>query len=351
MQARLKNILVGPEATILQALEAINNGARQIALVVDEGQRLIGLVTDGDIRRGLLRGIGLDQPVSLVMTTQPTTVLGSGGWTGALELMRRLSIHQVPVVDVDGRVIGLECLDEEVKTPQQDTWVVLMVGGLGTRLRPLTETVPKPMLPIGGKPLLETILRTLIGQGYRRFFFSVNYKSEVFQDYFGDGTRFGARIEYLVENKRLGTAGALGLLPERPDGPVIVMNGDLLTTLNFQQLLNFHCENMAMVTMCTREYKHQVPYGVVKIEGANLLGIVEKPEHSYFINAGIYVINPEILDIIPRDQFFDMPQLFDKVLGNDQKIVVYPIREYWLDIGQLEDLKRAQSEFEQVFGE
>lgn len=351
MQARLKNILVGPDATILQALEAINNGARQIALVVDEEQRLVGSVTDGDIRRGLLRGIGLDQPVSLVMTTQPATVLGSGGWSGALELMRRLSIHQVPVVDVDGRVIGLECLDEVVKTPQQDTWVVLMVGGLGTRLRPLTETVPKPMLPIGGKPLLETILRTLIGQGYRRFFFSVNYKSEVFQDYFGDGTRFGARIEYLVENKRLGTAGALGLLPERPDGPVIVMNGDLLTALNFQQLLAFHCENQAMATMCTREYKHQVPYGVVQIDGADLRGIVEKPVHSYFINAGIYVINPEVLDIIPRDQFFDMPQLFDKVLGNDQKIVVYPIREYWLDIGQLEDLKRAQSEFEQVFGE
>lgn len=351
MQTRLKNIFVSPDATILEAIQAINNGARQIALVVDEHQRLLGSVTDGDVRRGLLRGVGLDQPVSLVMQTQPATVLGRGGWAGAVELMRRLSIHQVPVVDEGGRVIGLECLDEVVKPAEQDTWVVLMVGGLGTRLRPLTESVPKPMLPIGGRPLLESILRALISQGYRRFFLSVNYMSEVFQDYFGDGSRLGAQIEYLVEDSRLGTAGALALLPGRPSGPLIVMNGDLLTAVNFQQLLTFHCENQAVATMCTREYLHQVPYGVVQSEGANLLKIEEKPEYRYFINAGIYVINPEVLDLIPPGEFFDMPQLFDRVLAEGDKAVVYPIREYWLDIGRLEDLKRAQSEFEQVFGE
>lgn len=350
MMKDLVDILISPSTTILDAIQAIEKGALQIALVVDEDRRLLGTVTDGDIRRGLLRGVGLDQPVAQVMNAKPHSVPATAGRDGALALMRQLLIHQVPVVDAQGRITGLEWLDQLVQPPTADTWVVLMLGGLGTRLRPLTEDVPKPMLPVGGRPLVETIIRNFVDQGYRRFFFSVNYKAEMFRDYFGDGARFNAEIDYLVEDKRLGTAGALSLLPERPKGPVIVMNGDLLTSINFEHLLTFHHEHKALATLSVREYSFQVPYGVVTTEGAHLTAIVEKPVQNFFVNAGIYVISPEALDLIPADQFFDMPQLFDKILAAKGGASVFPIREYWLDIGRFDDLERARTEFDRVFG-
>lgn len=350
MKTQLQDILVSPDATILQAIQAIDRGALQAVLVVDANRRLLGTVTDGDIRRGILRGVGVDQPVREIMNTQPVSLRDGDDRAAALGLMKRLSIHHLPVVDAQGRVIGIEWFDELVAGPHEETWVALMVGGLGTRLRPLTRNLPKPMIPVGGRPLLETIIVSLATQGYYRFFLCINYMADVIRDYFGDGTKLGVEITYLEEKERMGTAGALSLLPDRPTEPMLVMNGDLLTTVNFNSLIAFHKEHNAAATMCVREYSMQVPYGVVRTDGSRLLGVTEKPVEKYFVNAGIYVLDPPALDLIPKGQFFDMPDLFSRILDQGGVASVFPIREYWRDIGRIDDLERARSEYLEVFG-
>ncbi len=350
MKRDIKDVLVSPESSVLDAVRTIDRGGIQIALVVDGNGRLLGTVTDGDVRRGVLRGVKFGEPVSTVMNAGAVSVPASGGPGAAFGLMRAHAIHQIPVVDDAGRVVGLEWIDELFQPPGDDTWVVLMAGGLGERLRPLTKAVPKPMIPIGGRPLLETIVRNFQAQGYRRFFLSVNYMSAMIRDHFGDGSQFGVRIEYVEEPSRMGTAGALGLLPERPSGPILVMNGDLLTSVNCHSLMRFHHDHDAKATMCAREYTSQVPYGVLEIDGHRLVGIVEKPVKSFFVNAGIYIIAPEVLALIPKDSPFDMPQLFEAVIAQGGEAVVFPIREYWLDIGRLDDLEQARLEYGQAFG-
>lgn len=345
-----RQTLVAPDLSILDVIKAIEVGSRQIALVVDAGDRLLGTVTDGDIRRGILRGVGIDQPAARIMNGQPLTAGPQTNREVILRLMREREIHQIPIVNDQGCVVGLETLDDLMHPDTQDVGVVLMAGGLGTRLRPLTDNVPKPLLPVGGRPLLETIIDNFATQGFRRIFLSVNYKAEMFEAHFGDGSRFGVQIEYIHEPERMGTAGALTLLPERPVGPLIVMNGDLLTTVNFRQFLDFHRAHRARATMGVREYSFQVPYGVVETDHARLLSISEKPVQQFFVSAGMYVLEPEAVDLIPRDTFFDMPMLFEALLAQGAEASVFPIREYWLDIGRLDDLERAQSEFGKVFG-
>jgi len=342
--------LVGPAMQILEAIKAIEAGSRQIALVVDDAQHLMGTVTDGDIRRGILRGIGLDQPVTAVMNSRPLTANLDQGRDAVLRLMRDREIHQIPLLDSGGRLVGLETLDELIRRDQVDVWVVLMAGGLGARLRPLTEKTPKPLLPVGGRPLLETIIENFANQGFHRIFLSVNYKAEMFERHFGDGSRFGVSIEYIHEPDRRGTAGALTLLPSRPENPLIVMNADLLTTLDFRQFLEFHRSQRSRATMGVREYSYQVPYGVVETDQARLLSISEKPVQQFFVSAGMYVLEPDVMDLIPRDTFYDMPMLFETLLARGSEASVFPVREYWLDIGRLDDLERAQSEFGKIFG-
>jgi NDP-sugar pyrophosphorylase family protein len=225
-----------------------------------------------------------------------------------------------------------------------------MAGGLGTRLRPLTENTPKPLLPVGGRPLLETIVENFANQGFQKIFLSVNYKAEMFEQHFGDGSRFGVQIEYIHESDRMGTAGALTMLPSRPENPLIVMNADLLTTLDFRQFLEFHRAHRAKATMGVREYAFQVPYGVVEADGERLVSISEKPVHQFFVSAGMYILEPEVLDRIPAGCFFDMPTLFQSMLDEKVDAAVFPVREYWLDIGRLDDLERAQVEFGKFFG-
>ncbi len=342
--------LVGPGMPILEAIKAIEAGSRQIALVVDDARHLLGTVTDGDIRRGILRGIGLDQPVSAVMNSHPLTANLNQERDAILRLMRDREIHQIPLLDSGGRLVGLETLDELIHRDQVDVWVVLMAGGLGTRLRPLTENTPKPLLSVGGRPLLETIIESFANQGFQRIFLSVNYKAEMFEQHFGDGSRYGVSIEYINEPDRRGTAGALTLLPTRPENPLIVMNADLLTTLDFRQFLEFHRSQRAKATMGVREYSFQVPYGVVRADQARLLSITEKPVQQFFVSAGMYVLEPDALNVIPNDTFYDMPMLFEALLAQGAEASVFPVREYWLDIGRLDDLERAQSEFGKVFG-
>jgi dTDP-glucose pyrophosphorylase len=343
--------LLAEGGTVADAVRVIEANAAHICLVVDVHGRLKGTVTDGDVRRALLRSLPLAAPVAEVMNKSPLTGRPDEDRRAHLEAMRRILVRQLPVVDSAGRVVGLVTSDEITQAGPRPNWVVLMAGGLGLRLRPLTEETPKPMLRIGTKPLLETTIENFVQQDFRRFYISVNYRADKVKAHFGDGARFGCEIRYLEEETELGTAGALGLIDERPIEPVIVMNGDVLTKVNFGQLLDFHHEHGAAATMCVREYDFQVPYGVVRIEGARIDGLVEKPVHSFFVNAGIYVVDPKLLDSVPRDgQRFHMTELFERVIAGKQKTAAFPIREYWIDIGQLDDFTRANGDWSEMGG-
>ncbi|TAM45939.1 MAG: CBS domain-containing protein [Gammaproteobacteria bacterium] len=347
---RWQKARIAPDRSIRDVIRTIDEGAIRIALVVDGDNRLLGTVTDGDIRRGILRGISLEEAVTRVMNPRPITARADEGRDVILERMKQTRLHQIPVVDGQGRLVTVEILDELLQSRHRDNWVVLMAGGLGSRLRPLTDECPKPLLKVGSKPLLEIILENFLEYGFRRFYISVNYRAEMVKEHFGDGSRWGSEIRYVHEDQRLGTAGALSLLPERPALPLIVMNGDLLTKVNFQHLLDFHAEHRARATMCVREYDFQVPYGVVRIDHHRILGIDEKPVQRFFVNAGIYVLEPDALELIPPATYFDMPELFTNLIGRKQETAVFPIREYWLDIGHMEDFARANGDFPEVFG-
>lgn len=345
-----RDILVTADTPILNTLKIIDDGARQIALVVDENGRLLGTVTDGDVRRGLLRGKQLTDPISSIMNTYPTVAHTYDSKDHILSLMKVKQLRQIPIIDEDGKVIYVETLNDLLSPQKKENQVILMAGGLGTRLSPLTYDCPKPLLKVGDKPILETILLNFIEQGFYRFTISVNYKAEMIENYFGDGSKWGVDITYLYEKKKLGTAGALGLLETKPDKPFIVMNGDLLTKVNFGNLLDFHTMHQSMATMCVRDYEYQVPYGVVKLEKQKLVAIEEKPTQSYFVSAGIYVFDPSVIDIIPFNQPLDMPVLFNELIRTNKNAIAFPVREYWLDIGRLADFERANMEFAEVFG-
>lgn len=347
--AKLDDYLIAPGATVAQALETINRSEGKIALVVDADRRLLGVVTDGDFRRGLLRGVGLDQTVDKVMNPKPVVARQGEDRQRLLALMRREQYRQIPLVDQSGRLVGLETLLELLQIEERDNWVVILAGGRGVRLKPLTHAVPKPMLEIGSKPILEIMLDNLVEQGFRRFFFAVNYMAESIRAHFGDGSRFHVRIDYLAEDEPLGTAGALTLLPDRPTRPVVVMNGDILTKTDFRALLDFHGRNRAMATMCVREFLFQVPFGVVTVDQHRIVDIREKPEERFLVNAGIYALEPAAIDLIPKGRAYDMPRLFDALLAQRQEAIVFPLREYWLDIGRLDDFIRANDEYAREF--
>jgi dTDP-glucose pyrophosphorylase len=331
------------------AVQALDASELQIVLVVDAERHLAGTVTDGDVRRGILKGVSLDETVQRIMNPAPTTVSTNDSRESVLALMQRKQLRHIPVIDQSGRVVGLETLDGLVQSQAKPNRVVLMAGGLGSRLQPLTDDCPKPMLRVGTKPLLETILESFIDFGFRRFSIAVNYLADVVQAHFGDGSRWGVDIDYLRETRQLGTAGALSLLPEIPTEPLLVMNGDVLTKVNFGQLLDFHNGHRASATMCVREYDFQIPYGVVRIDRHRIAGIEEKPVQRFFVNAGIYVLEPNVLRLLPTNERFDMPTLFGKLIEHGHETSVFPIREYWLDIGQMADYDRANGEFTQLF--
>jgi dTDP-glucose pyrophosphorylase len=345
-----KKILTSPNESIFTALQRLDVSAMQLLLIVDDARRLLGTVTDGDIRRGILRGVSMDTHVREVMNTHPTVSHATENRERIFDLMRTRKFRHIPIVDWNGCVVRVETLDSFLTMEDQENPVILMAGGLGTRLSPLTDECPKPLLHIGGRPLLETIVINLAKHGFRNINISVNYRADMIEDHFGDGSQWGVNIRYIHETKRMGTAGSLTLLSEKPKKPVIIMNGDLLTKINFKQLVDFHTEHEAKATMCVREYEYQIPYGVVHADNELITSIVEKPIQRYFVNAGIYVINPEVLESIPRDTFYDMPTLYEHLIEDKQRSVIFPIREYWLDIGRMDDYTRANLEFLEVFG-
>lgn len=348
---QISEIKITPHASIREALRIIDNGAMKIAIVTDEEGRLIGTLTDGDIRRGLLKGMELDDPIRDIYNHQPLSVKASDPKEKIIELAVARRIYQIPVVDDDGRVVRLAEIDELIRQEKHPNTVVLMAGGLGERLRPLTETTPKPMLPIGGKPILETVISRFSKQGFSRFVIALNYKGDIIRNYFGNGRPMGVDISYLEENRRMGTAGALGLLESAPNESFFVMNADILTLVNFENLLDFHNRNGSDATMCIREYGMEVPYGVVRLNKDNIVSIEEKPIQQFYVNAGIYVLTPDTLNLIPRGHPMDMTGLFEIAVQKGMTTLSFPIREFWMDIGKPEDYERANLDYNKLFNE
>jgi len=344
--AKLKlweQILVLPQMPLAEAIALMDQQGRRSLVVVDEQRFLLGTVSDGDVRRSLLKGISLASPVADIMQKEPRVAQADWSKTRLLACMERFQLLLLPVVSDDGHLISIEFLYDLLQKPKLENAVCLMAGGFGTRLRPLTESCPKPMLKLGDKPILELIMLRFIQAGFHRFFISTHYMPEQIMAHFGDGSKWGVSIDYLHESQPLGTAGALGLLPQQELAePVFVMNGDLLTDIDFLQLLSFHEEQGGEATVCVRKFDYQVPYGVVSTDGHRITAIIEKPVHHYFVNAGIYLLEPEFIrQVKPGDQI-DMPTLLSARLQDGNQVNHFQVEQDWIDIGRLDDFKKAQ---------
>lgn len=343
-------ILLKPSDTLETTIQVLHAGGLRIALVVDENRKLLGTVTDGDIRRALIKHSAMDCRVERVMNSTPLTASTSENRDLVMEKMRAKDLLSIPLVDNQGVLVGLETLQHLIEKKKYDNPVFLMAGGFGTRLHPLTKERPKPLLHVGDRPILETILTQFIDSGFHNFFISTHYKSEMIRDHFGDGSGWNVQIEYIHEENPLGTAGSLGLLPKDiSELPVVMMNGDLLTKVDFENLLNFHSEQSGLATMCVREYDFQVPYGVVEIDNHTVSSIVEKPVQKFFVNAGIYVLEQELLSQVDGSTYLDMPNLLETQIEDGNKISVFPIHEYWLDIGQIEEYENSHKAYKSEF--
>lgn len=348
---KISEILISPKDTLRKAMEVIDKSSIQICFVVDNDGKLVGALTDGDIRRALLKSAQLDYSVETYMNHSPKFIVEGITRSEIIEKMRSWNVRHLPVIDKKGKVLRIETSDRLMGLERRTNKVVLMVGGFGKRLSPLTDTIPKPLLKVGGQPILETIVKRFRDLGFSDFVFVVNYKAEMIHSHFGSGESLGVSIEYIHEDSPLGTCGGLSLLHQRPEQPFFVMNGDILTQANFSAMLDEHLALGSMATMAVREYYVEVPYGVVKVDGSRILSIEEKPREFSYVNAGIYVLSPEAWDIIPKGQFYDMPSLFGKLKKENHEVHCYKLKDYWIDIGRLEDFHRAQSEFEGYFRE
>jgi len=327
---------------------AINNleiGMNKIAMIIDDEGKLIGTVTDGDIRRAILANLPMDSEIKEFMNDKPTTISSKIDKKSMLKLMRDKDILQLPIVNENQKVVGLETLHHLLESKKLDNPIFLMAGGFGKRLAPLTNESPKPLLKIGSKPILERIIEQFREAGFHNFYISTHFMAEKIKEYFHDGTDWNVSIKYIHEEKPLGTAGSLGLLPkEEIDLPIIMMNGDLLSEVNLIELLRYHNEKKGMVTMCVSEYEFQIPYGVVLKDEHKFIKIDEKPEQKIFINAGIYVVDPSIIHDLVRDSYLDMPSLLNQITEKNLPVNVFPIHEYWLDVGQLGDFNKAKED-------
>ena len=342
-------ILLTRDQSIKQAMEVLNQTRLHICFVVDGNGKLVGSVTDGDIRRSLLKGETLDSKVSSCMNLSPKMIHDGLSLDEIIQHMNNWGVRQLPVVNSEGVIIRVETVEGIMSSLQKPNRIVLMAGGFGKRLSPLTDNIPKPLLKVDGVPILEHILRRFKELGFYKFTFSVNYKAEMIIDYFNDGSKFGVEIDYLREDKPLGTCGALSLLKNKPTESFFVMNGDLLTRANFSNILEFHKTNNSVATMCVREHSFEVPYGVVKSVDNKIISIEEKPKEVTLINAGIYVLSPEVLQFVAPDEYLDMTTLFMNLQKQNLAVHSHTLREYWLDIGRMEDFRRAQSDFEKYY--
>lgn len=336
-----RKALLFSNASLQEAISNLNESTLQIVLVVDVNGVLVGTLTDGDIRRGLLRGLNLTSSIDSIIYLEPLIVPPELGRDSVLQLMQANKIYQLPVVDENRRVIGLHLLDELIVPGQRPNIMVIMAGGKGTRLMPYTEDCPKPLLPVNGKPMLEHIIDRARVEGFQHFIIAIHYLGHMIEGYFGDGSRWNIQIEYLREDAPLGTAGALGLMNPRPELPFLVTNGDVLTDIRYGELLDFHSRHNASATMAVRMHEWQHPFGVVHTKGVDIIGFEEKPISRSHINAGVYVLEPSSLNLLAIAGHCDMPTLFSLLQEKSARTIVYPMHEPWLDVGRPDDLSRA----------
>ena len=336
------------DSSIKDAIEVLEKEELKVVLIIDQGNILRGIVYDGDIRRALLKGFELSDRVDKAMRVNFLRVTQESSNENIANMLKDNPIYHVPVLNRENKFIGLHVSNDGdlKKSFNLHNSVLLMAGGRGKRLMPLTKNCPKPLIKVNGKPLLEIILEQCIDAGLRKFYISVHYLSQKIIDYFGDGDKWGVDIKYLHEDKPLGTAGALSLLPRDINHPILVINGDILTKINLKQFINFHQNNNAEIALSGSEFYYESPYGVIEVDGINFKSITEKPSFKHFINAGIYLISPSILTKIKSNIYLDMPDLLNKSLFNKSKIVVYPMYEYWLDVGRVDNLNKANLEWD-----
>lgn len=337
-----RDALLASGATIGEAVRSLDRSGLQIALVIDGKDRLVGTITDGDIRRGLLRGLSLDAPAREIMHGEPMVVPPSLDSEIVLQIMSANKIHQLPIVDEARNVLGLHVWDAIQAPARRSNVMVVMAGGKGTRLRPYTEKCPKPLLLVGGKPMLEHIVERAKDAGIEKFVFSILYLGHMIEDHFGDGSKWNVEIEYIREEAPLGTGGALSLMGRRPEAPFLVTNGDVLTSVGYGELLDYHIAHGAAATMAVRNHELENPFGVVRTNGLDITGFEEKPVVRSHVNAGIYVIDPSALDCLEQGKHCDMPTLFERLRDRERRTIVFPLHEQWLDVGRPDDLKRAR---------
>ena len=346
MITEIDGFLVDQSDSLKNVIGIIDKNACQVSIVVDSLRRLQGLITDGDIRRSILRGASLDSKAIEIMNPAPLVSRSSSTEAQLQTLMVESDLRQIPVVDDDGIVIGLATLGPTTKPGISTTPVVLMAGGKGQRLFPMTKDVPKPMLPVGGTPIIGLILERIRGQGFRDVRISVNYLAESIEAYVGDGSRFGLEVSYIHEQKPLGTAGALGSLQGSMYEPFIVMNADLLTSVNLTELVNFHSSRGVIATLGVREHVVEIPFGVVSVDEVFVTELREKPLHRSLVSAGIYCLEPESLEHLTPDDYCDMPNLLTLLISSGESVAAFPIHEDWLDVGRPEDLNLARTQAE-----
>ena len=341
---KLRQTSVAKNQSLRDAMTALDSTGLEIVMVVDEDGRLEGALTDGDIRRALLGGASLDSDLEPFIQQEITCVTPEKNRAEVLDIMRARTFGQIPIVDEDGRLVGLHLLREIIGAVERQNWSVVMAGGRGERLRPITDSIPKPMVQVAGRPVLERIVLHLVGSGITKVFLAVNYMGDLIKDHFGDGSGFGCDIEYLEEEQPLGTGGALSLLPEVPEQPVVVLNGDLLTQVDLGSMLGFHESGGFKASIGLREYVHRVPYGVVEMNESRVVDIREKPSQAWTSNCGIYVIQPDLVSRIPKGEYFSMPDLMGDCLKRGEPVGGYMVEGDWMDIGRPRELRQARGE-------
>jgi dTDP-glucose pyrophosphorylase len=336
------------DSTFKDAIRCLNDSSMKIALVVNAQGVLEGTISDGDIRRGLLKGLDLGSSIESITHRNALVVPPSFGRDMVMQLMRSNQLQQIPVVDEQQRVVGLHLWNEITTPPPRANLMAIMAGGKGTRLMPHTENCPKPMVLVAGKPMLQHIIERSQQEGFNHFVLAINYLGHMIEEYFGDGSRFGVKIDYLREQTSLGTVGALSLLARRPEASFVVTNGDVITDIRYGELLDFHIRHDATATMAVRVHEWQHPFGVVHIKGVDIVGFEEKPIARTHINAGVYALSPDALDELIQGEHCDMPTLFERIQAKLLRTVAYPMHEPWLDVGKPEDLKLARDQSEQL---
>jgi dTDP-glucose pyrophosphorylase len=340
----MKNYCIRPDASIIECMRSMDITGAGIALAVDSEFRLIGTISDGDVRKALVKGFPLDSSIATHINRSCFYVLPTVPRAEVLDIMQARRFEQVPIVDEQGKVIGLHLLHDILGKIARPNWAVVMAGGKGMRLRPLTENLPKPMIRVAGRPLLERIILHLVSYGIRRIFISVNHLAQVIEDYFEDGSKYGTKIEYLREDHPLGSGGTISLLPEIPEQALLVMNGDLIVDTNFTDMIEFHSQNDFFATMGVFSYFHQVPFGCVEIQDNRLAGLEEKPVLEKMVNAGIYVLSPQAVSAIPKNTYFPITTLFEDAIKNNLVCGTFHVEKEWLDIGTPQQLRQARGE-------